>query len=294
MQQKGQMSHAKMLAVGAVCIALAFMLNQVAIFRMPMGGSVTPMSMLFIVLAGYWLGPAFGILAGVSLGLLDTITGAFIVHPAQYVLDYILGFGALGISGFFRRMKFGLQIGYIAGVFGRWVMVFLSGLLFFYMYAPEGQHAAIYSAVYNLNYIAPEMIVTLIIISLPSMKHAINIVTKSIVPPAVYEQMLAVNAGSVSAAARIATGAVLGTLGGMAFVFAGHLRRLEELTVMQVAFDVQAFSDPIRADRVYRLVERNSEQIFAFQTAGVIFLALAAALMISTLCAEREKAREEA
>ncbi|MCL1878322.1 MAG: energy-coupled thiamine transporter ThiT [Defluviitaleaceae bacterium] len=278
-----QMSHAKMLAVAAVCIALAFLLNQVTIFRMPMGGSVTPMSMLFVVLAGYWLGPVYGIIAGISLGLLTTITGAFIIHPAQYALDYLLAYGALGIAGFFRKMKFGLIVGYIAGVAGRWVMVFLSGLLFFYMYAPEGQHAAIYSAVYNLNYIAPEMIVTLVIISLPTMKHAINIVTKNVVPPAVYEQMTAANAGSISTTARIATGAVIGTLGGLAFVFAGHLRRIEDLTITQVVTDAMIFYDAPRADRIYRLVERNTEHLFAFQTAGVIFIAIAAALLISTI-----------
>ncbi|MCL1844951.1 MAG: energy-coupled thiamine transporter ThiT [Defluviitaleaceae bacterium] len=282
-----EMSHAKMLAVGAMCIALAFMLNQVSIYRMPLGGSVTPMSMLFVVLAGYWLGPIFGIIAGVSMGLLNMSTGFINYHPMQVALDYLLAPGALGLAGFFRTWKFGLKIGYVVGVFGRFVCVFLSGLVFFYMYAPEGQHAAIYSAVYNLSYIAPEMLVTLVIISLPTMKHAINVVTKNVVPPAVYEKMTAVNAGSISAGARIATGAVIGAIGGIAFVFAGHLRRIEELTITQVVTDAQIFYDPPRADRIYRLIERNTEHIFAFQTAGVIFLAIAVALLVSTLCNER-------
>jgi len=184
------MSKAKMITVGAVCITLAFVLNQISLFRMPMGGSVTPVSMLFIVLAGYWLGPVYGILSGVAMGLLDTAMGAYVVHPAQYMLDYIFGFSALGISGFFRKWKNGLQIGFIAGALGRFLMVFLSGYIFFYMFAPEGQHAALYSFLYNISYIGPEMVATLVIISLPSMKNAIDRVTKSVVSPEVYAEMM--------------------------------------------------------------------------------------------------------
>ena len=172
------MSKTKMLAVGSVCVALAFVLNQLTLFRMPMGGSITPFSMLFIVLAGYWLGPLYGILSGVALGLLDTATGAYVVHPLQYLLDYILGFGALGLSGFFRKMKFGLIIGCIVGVMGRFLMVFLSGYFFFYMWAPEGMSPAFNSFLYNITYIGPELVATLIVISIPAVKSAIDRVTK--------------------------------------------------------------------------------------------------------------------
>ena len=168
------MSKTRMLTIAALCVALAFVLNQISVYRMPMGGSVTPFSMLFIVLAGYWLGPVYGILSGVALGLLDTVTGAYIVHPMQYLLDYILGFGALGLSGFFRKMPHGLVVGYVVGVMGRFVMVFLSGFLFFYMFAPEGQHPALFSALYNITYIGPEMIATLIIIAVPAVRGAID------------------------------------------------------------------------------------------------------------------------
>ncbi|MCL2223696.1 MAG: energy-coupled thiamine transporter ThiT [Defluviitaleaceae bacterium] len=281
-------SRAKMLAVGAVCIALAFVLNQITLFRMPMGGSVTPFSMMFIVLAGYWLGPLFGVFAGAALGLLDTITGAYIVHPVQYVLDYILGFGALGLSGFFRKWKYGLQIGYIVGVAGRFLMVFLSGVIFFYMFAPEGQPVIVYSAVYNGAYILPEMIATLVIISLPAMKHAVDAVTKSIVSPADYAAMTAAGKGSAAIAARILTGTVSAIGGGIAFILANYLQRMENLTIIQLTTDAVPFLDTPRADRLYRLVERTTEQVFALQTVGVIFVAIGIALLFSTLARKEE------
>jgi len=169
-----QMSKTKMLIIGAICVALAFVLNQISP-SMPQGGSITPASMLFIVLAGYWLGPAHGILAGIVMGLLDTIVPpVWFVHPVQYMLDYLLGFGALGLAGFFRNMKYGLQIGYIVGVLGRFVCVFFAGVVFWGQYAPEGQSPWLYSFIYNISYIGPEMVLTLIIISVPVVKHTID------------------------------------------------------------------------------------------------------------------------
>ena len=280
-----KLSKAKLLTVGAVCVALAFVLNQVAIYRMPMGGSVTPASMLFIVLAGYWLGPVFGVISGMAMGLLHTATGAIIVHPMQYLLDYILAYGALGLAGFFRKWKFGLQIGYIAGVFGRYLMVFLSGYIFFYMYAPEGQHAAVYSAVYNITYIAPEAVVSLILISLPSMKHAINTVTRSIVPPHIYAEMK--NHGSVTAKARLITGAFAGAFGGLAFVLASHITRLEAISIAHYTTGAALLREAPR--RLYRIVERNTEHLFALHAVGVLLLALGAALLFSVLLTDKEK-----
>jgi len=283
------MTGTKKLAVCAMCIALAFMLNQVSLFRMPMGGSITPFSMLFIVLAGYWLGPVWGILAGVAMGLLNTSTGAIVYAPHQYVLDYLLAPGALGLSGLFRKWRYGLQIGYIVGVLGRFLMVFLSGYLVFYMYAGD-QHPAIYSATYNMAYIGPEMVVTLIIISLPVMKHAIDTVTKSVLPPNEYAEMMK-NQGSSSANARLITGGVMGALGGTAFVLSSYITRLENLSIMHVAAGVELFSDPPRADRLYRMIERNTGQIFALQTVGVLFVALGVTLIFSTLMAKEDAAK---
>jgi len=173
-----EISRTKMMTIAALCVAMAFVLNQISLYRMPMGGSITPFSMLFIVLAGFWLGPVWGIMAGVAMGLLNTVTGAYVVHPLQYILDYILGFGALGLSGFFRKMKFGdlhigLHIGCIVGIMGRFVMVFLSGYFFFYMWAGD-RHPALYSFLYNITYIGPELIATLIVISIPVVYNAIK------------------------------------------------------------------------------------------------------------------------
>ena len=46
-------------------------------------------------------------------------------------MDYVLAFGALGLSGLFCNAKHGLIKGYIIGIIGRYVFAVLSGWLFF-------------------------------------------------------------------------------------------------------------------------------------------------------------------
>jgi len=280
------MSKPKALAICAMCIALAFLLNQVSLFRMPQGGSITPASMLFIALAGYWLGPVYGILAGVSKGLLDTLTGAYVIHPIQYLLDYPLAFGMLGVAGFFRKWKYGLQIGFFVGVMGRLLMVFLSGVVFFADIAGTGLVAsAIFSFVYNITYIGPELLVSMVIISLPTMRHAIDVVTKSVVPHSVYLE-LTQNKGSVTQTARLVTGAVIGMFGGLAFVLVSYITRLENLVVTQYTTGAILFAN--EPSRIPRMIERSTGHIAALQTVGVVLLVIGVTLLFSTLMPRQE------
>ena len=169
-----KVSRTKLLAYSAICITLALVLSQLTLFRMPQGGSVTPFSMLFIVLVGYWFGPKAGITAGVAYGFLRIFLGAFIIHPAQFALDYLLASAALGAFGFFNEKRWGLYFAYIFGVTFAFLSYFASGIIFFSAYAPAGQHVAVFSAVYNLSHVLPEAVMTIILISLPPVRKAIE------------------------------------------------------------------------------------------------------------------------
>ncbi|MDR1641689.1 MAG: energy-coupled thiamine transporter ThiT [Clostridiales bacterium] len=170
---RGKRLSAKTLAYSGICIALSFILGNIKLFSMPQGGSVTAFGSLFIVLVGYWFGPAAGILAGAAEGLLNLVSGPYVIHPAQLLLDYPMGFAALGIAGFFKKGKWGLQIGYCIGNIGRAFFSILSGVIFFASYAGD-QNPIIYSTVYNLSYIIPEVVITVAIVSIPAVKGAID------------------------------------------------------------------------------------------------------------------------
>ena len=111
----------KQLAFCAMAIALGTVLSNIKLFHFPTGGSITLLSMLVICLPGYWFGLGAGITAGVAYGVLQLLIDPYVLYPMQLVVDYLLAFGALGLSGLFSNAKFGLIKGYIAGVLGRYV-----------------------------------------------------------------------------------------------------------------------------------------------------------------------------
>ena len=170
---KNRKVSAKQLAFAAVALALATVCSMIKVFELPMGGSITLLSMLFVVLIGYWYGPAVGLMAGVAYGLLQLILGPYIVSLPQLLVDYVFAFGALGLSGFFSEKKNGLLIGYIISIFGRFIFAVLSGVIFFGMYAPEGMSPFVYSMMYNGSYIFAEGLITIIIIMIPAVKNAL-------------------------------------------------------------------------------------------------------------------------
>ena len=163
----------KKLVYSAVGIALAMITSYIKLWEMPMGGSVTLLSMLFICLIGYWFGPRYGLLAGAAFGILQFAVDPYMLSLPQVALDYPLAFGALGLSGFFRNQKYGLQIGYIVGVLGRFIFSTLSGVVFFAAYAPEGMNPWVYSSLYQGGYLGTEAVVTLIVISIPPVAKAL-------------------------------------------------------------------------------------------------------------------------
>ena len=73
----------KQLVYSAVAIALAVVCSMIKLFDMPMGGSVTLLSMLFIVLIAYWYGPYVGILTAVAYGLVRSCWSRFSTQSAD-------------------------------------------------------------------------------------------------------------------------------------------------------------------------------------------------------------------
>lgn len=171
---------AKELAFSAIALSLAYLTATFThLYKMPMGGSVTLFSMLFVTLVGYWFGARTGFTVAIAYGLLQFITDPWIVSVPQVLFDYIFAFGALGISGFFTNSKHGLVKGYIAGVLGRLFFAFLSGVIFFGAYAADyNMSVPVYSIAYNGAYIGAEAAMTLILICIPPVAKGLGYVKK--------------------------------------------------------------------------------------------------------------------
>lgn len=163
----------KNLAFCGLLIALATVTSFIKIFSFPFGGSVTLLSMLFVVLAGYFYGPKLGILTAIVYGLVQLVIEPQIYYPMQVVMDYVLAYGALGLGSFFWKKKHGLITGYLVGVTGRYLFSALSGYIFFAEYAWEGWSPILYTLAYNGAYIYAETAITIVLLCLPPVQKAI-------------------------------------------------------------------------------------------------------------------------
>ena len=166
--------NTKELVYCAMIIALGTVASFLKVYEFPFGGTVTLLSMLFVCLAGYFYGPATGVLTASAYGILQFIVQPYIVFPLQVLVDYLFAFGSLGLSGLFYKSKNGLLKGYLIGVLGRYVFAVISGWIFFSEYAWEGWAALPYSLVYNGIYIGAEALLTVIIISVPAVKKGLE------------------------------------------------------------------------------------------------------------------------
>ena len=176
--KKGGKLTVKQLVFCAVSIALGTILSEIKIIDFPWGGSATLLSMLIICLPGYLFGLGAGLMTGVAYGILQLLVDPYVLFPMQLVLDYLLAFGSLGLSGIFASSKNGLVKGYLTGILGRYVFAVLSGWIFFGEYAWEGWPVLPYSLVYNGIYIFAEAAITLVVLAIPAVRNGIGTVKK--------------------------------------------------------------------------------------------------------------------
>ena len=162
----------RVLAEVSVLVALSLVLNFIKVYQLPQGGSITLASMVPVLLISFRRGPKVGVFSGVVFGMAQMLLDGWFYSPVGMILDYPLAFGALGLAGIFRKTPL---IGVVVSLATRFLSHFISGVVFFGMYAPEGMSPLIYSAVYNGSYMLPEMVISGIFIYLLIQRDILNL-----------------------------------------------------------------------------------------------------------------------
>ncbi len=147
----------KSIAYAGVCIAMSFALSYVRLFKLPQGGSVTLASLLPLMIYSCMFGTRKGVFAGLIYGVLQAVQDPYIIHPAQFLLDYPIAFAAIGLAGAFCRVKsldslpqVQFALGAILASALRYLSHVLSGVFAFSAYAADaGMGAWVYSLAYN-------------------------------------------------------------------------------------------------------------------------------------------------
>lgn len=173
---------ARRLAYAAMCIAIAFVLSCIKLFRMPQGGSVTPAAMLPLILFALACGPAQGLVVGCAFGLLQLIEDFYVIHPVQLLVDYPMAYAALAAACLANLLpvksdRARLPIAVLLGYLGRYIMATISGAVFFAEYAGE-QNAWIYSLGYNISYLGVEALIAAVISCIPGFDRILGAMRK--------------------------------------------------------------------------------------------------------------------
>ncbi len=168
---QAQTSKTRILVECGIMMAVSMVLSYIKIWEMPMGGSVTALSMLPLIIVGYKYGVKWGLTAGVAFGLMQLMfqanylvgLSAFSVIVAVF-FDYIFAFGSLGLAGLMKGKKGGFVAGAAIAITARFLCHFIVGFAVWAAFADqvavEGMNPVLYSFLYNITYMGPEFITT--------------------------------------------------------------------------------------------------------------------------------------
>ena len=154
-----------------IMAALAAVLSGIRIYHLPLGGSVTLLSMLPTAVFSVRRGGKWGLTAGFLQALIQLAMefGEVIgwgLTPAALaacvLLDYLLAFTVIGLAGILRsRGRWGMVTGTGIALFLRFLCHLISGVVIFDIWLPEGwDNVFLYSVVYNGSFMLPELIFT--------------------------------------------------------------------------------------------------------------------------------------
>ena len=150
----------------------------------PFGGSIS-ISLVPLAVIAFRYGWVAGFLSGFTMGLLQLLTGAYIMHPIQVLFDYPLPYAVLGFAGFFASKVNVVEVGqrslYIwlatgIGSIARLACHIISGVVFFADYAPEGMNPVVYSVGYNTPFVLASYILSAIILVVLYKRYANQLV----------------------------------------------------------------------------------------------------------------------
>ena len=157
------------LTESALLLAIAAVLSVLKLVDMPYGGSVTPFSMLPLLIIAYRHGTKWGMFTALTYSLIQLLLGldnfayatSFPAALTIVLCDYLLAFLALGLGGIFRNRL--PQSGALcaAAIFTgalRYLCHVITGCTVWAGLPVPTPDALVYSLSYNATYMIPEII----------------------------------------------------------------------------------------------------------------------------------------
>ena len=165
-------NNLRRLCEGAIMVAIAQILSYIKLWEMPWGGSIV-LAMVPIILFSVRWGLGSGLLAGFVFGVLQFMfDGGFAIGWQCIIGDYLLAFTVLGLAGLMKGKKLGVFWGTLIGGVARFLVHYVVGATIWAAYMPDTFFGMtmtspwIYSLLYNIAYMGPNIVITLVIFGL--------------------------------------------------------------------------------------------------------------------------------
>lgn len=167
----------------SMAIVLEIVCKAIPLLKMPNGGGIS-LAMLPLVIVAYVFGFKYGITAGIAYGIIDCfVLDGYGFNIFSFFLDYIFGFGAMGIAAVVRKKaitgnNFSFILGFIFAAVLRWIFAGFSGVINANIWGYDAAFLAglfgsarsgllwlyFYSFIYyNLPYIAASTIICIVV-----------------------------------------------------------------------------------------------------------------------------------
>ena len=138
----------------------------------PNGGSIG-IAMIAVLIIAYRRGLWPALLTGLIMGVLDIATSAYILHPIQMILDYIIPYALVGFAAllkpFFDKYDdkksriLWLIAGVVIGGLLKFTSHYLAGIFFWtkssdFAWGMEATNLYLYCFIYNIAFIGPSIV----------------------------------------------------------------------------------------------------------------------------------------
>ena len=164
------------LVESALMVAVATVCSMVKI-DLPFGGGITILSMLPLILISHRYGWKWGVLTAFTYSLIQLVLGldnvgyatSFLMGAGIVLLDYVLAYTVIGLSGRFGQDRKAVAIGIAVTFTLRFLCHLVSGAWIWGVWMPEEfmgmkmTNPWIYSALYNGWYMLAELVATEIV-----------------------------------------------------------------------------------------------------------------------------------
>ncbi len=174
-KDSGSTSTTRDLTYGAVCLALSFALSYIPLYKMPYGGTVTPASVLPLLIYCYYFGLRKSVAVTSAYMLLQLLQGPYIISPWSALLDYFVPYTSLCVMGIFSINKEKVSnllsqdsapvkghVNFFIGVILYFVVRYASHVLAGYLFWAGdliGIAAWSYSLIYNISFLGPDTLI---------------------------------------------------------------------------------------------------------------------------------------